>query len=112
MLGLSDEASGLAVGRLDYEYRKHHRFAVFLGPFDYLPDGCTGGVMMTAVQRMLMQTEKKKITLFPAWPKNWDVSFKLHAPRRTTVEGEYKNGRLERCVVTPPQRKKDLVTAE
>jgi hypothetical protein len=31
---------------------------------------------------MLMQTVGRKILLLPAWPKNWNADFKLHAPLR------------------------------
>ncbi|MCF7732074.1 MAG: DUF5703 domain-containing protein [Akkermansiaceae bacterium] len=47
--------------------------------------------------------------LLPAWPKNWDVSFKLHAPCNTTVEGVYKAGKLEKLKITPESRLKDVV---
>jgi hypothetical protein len=55
-----------------------------------------------------MQTTGNKIYLFPAWPKNWDVNFKLYAPFNTTVEGVLKNGKLEALKVTPIARKADL----
>jgi hypothetical protein len=55
-----------------------------------------------------MQTVDKKIYLFPAWPKNWDVSFKLHAPYNTTVEGVLKDGKLVNIKVTPESRRSDL----
>jgi len=38
-----------------------------------------------------------------------DVSFKLHAPYNTTVEGKFKAGKLERLSVTPESRRKDIV---
>jgi len=47
--------------------------------------------------------------MLPAWPKNWDADFKLHAPFQTTVEGKIKNGKLVDLVVTPPERKADVV---
>ena len=50
---------------------------------------------MIALQRMLMQCEGDRILLLPAWPKDWDVSFKLHAPRQTTVECVYRGGKVE-----------------
>jgi len=62
-----------------------------------------------ALQTMLMQAEGRKILLFPAWPKGWDVAFKLHAPFRTTVEGVYRAGKLERLTVTPRTRSADVV---
>jgi hypothetical protein len=45
----------------------------------------------------------------PAWPKNWDVSFKLHAPYNTTVEGELRNGKMLSLKVTPQSRAADVV---
>ena len=40
---------------------------------------------MIGLQEMLLQTDGKNL-LFPAWPKDQDVHFKLHAPYNTTVE--------------------------
>ena len=64
---------------------------------------------MVGMQDMLMQTVDGKILLFPAWPKDWDVDFKLHAPMNTTVEGVLKAGKLEQLKVTPEARRKDVV---
>jgi len=67
---------------------------------------------MKALQAMLMQTKGKKIFLFPAWVKEWDVHFKLHAPYRTIVEGKLVNGKLVELKVTPKERMKDVVILE
>ena len=64
---------------------------------------------MTALQAMLMQVVGKKIYLFPAWPKDWDVNFKLHALYNTTVEGELRCGNVMSLKVTPESRKADVV---
>jgi alpha-L-fucosidase 2 len=86
------------------------RFPGFFGPSaDWPPDQDQGNVGMMALQSMLMQTEGNKITLFPAWPKDWDVEFKLQAPLNTTVEGVYKAGKLESLKVTPDKRKSDVI---
>jgi hypothetical protein len=90
------------------------RFPAFWkGPFDWIPDQCQGGVGMKALQAKLLQAEGAAeggaIYLFPAWPRDWDVAFKLHAPYNTTVEGIYRNGKLESLIVTPPARAKDVV---
>jgi hypothetical protein len=50
-----------------------------------------------------------RIFLLPAWPKNWNVSFKLHAPQNTTVEGAVCDGKLTSLKVTPKSREADLV---
>ena len=64
---------------------------------------------MSLLQAMLIQYDDRKIFLFPTWPKEWDVEFKLHAPYNTIVEGTYKNGNLEYLKVTPKSRMKDVV---
>jgi hypothetical protein len=61
---------------------------------------------------MLMQCEGDRILLLPAWPKDWDVSFKLHAPKATTVEGVIKDGKIESLKVIPESRRKDVVICE
>jgi hypothetical protein len=86
------------------------RFPAFWGPgFDWTPDHNWGGSGMIALQEMLMQTEGTKIYLFPAWPKNWDVHFKLHAPYQTTVEAVVKNGKSVLLKVLPESRMKDVI---
>ena len=67
---------------------------------------------MKALQAMLLQTDGRKVFLLPAWPKDWDVHFRLHAPYRTTVECKYGGGKVRLLTVTPPERKADLVTLE
>jgi hypothetical protein len=37
---------------------------------------------MIGLQEMLLQTNGDSLLLFPAWPKEWDVTFKLHAPKK------------------------------
>jgi len=49
---------------------------------------------------------------YQAWPKDWDVDFKLHAPYGTIVEGRYHKGEFQELNITPAQRRKDLVLPE
>ena len=48
--------------------------------------------------------------LLPAWPCEWDVDFKLHAPRRTTVVGSLVAGKLE-YRVKPAERTRFISAA-
>jgi hypothetical protein len=64
---------------------------------------------MIGLQEMLLQTDGKKIYLFPAWPKTWDVHFKLYAPYSTTIEATLKNGKLTSLEVHPAERKADII---
>jgi hypothetical protein len=74
-----------------------------------VPDQDHGGILLKAFQAMLMQTDGRKIYLMGAWPKEWDVDFKLHAPYNTTVSGTIRNATLKSLTVTPPSRRKDIV---
>lgn len=108
-LGRADEARRFVSGRFANKHAGS-RFPAFWGPnFDWIPDQDHGCVGLMALQTMLLQAEGRNIILFPAWPKDWDVEFRLHAPYNTTVEGIYRNGKLEHLKVTPESRAKDVV---
>lgn len=77
--------------------------------FDQRPDMDHGGSAMIQLQEMLMQTTGDRIVLFPAWPKEWDVDFKLHAPGNTVVECVLKKGEIVSLKVTPESRMRDLI---
>ena len=86
------------------------RFPAFWGPnADWIPDQDHGSVFITALQRMLMLTDGDTINLMPAWPDDWNATFKLHAPYKTVVEGRIENGKLLGLKVTPESRRKDVV---
>ena len=106
-LGLTEEAAALTVKKLQDGPR---RFPAFWGPgFDWTPDHNWGGSGMIGLQEMLLQTDGKKIYLFPAWPHLWDVHFKLFAPYNTTVEAVLRNGKLVSLDVEPEQRRQDII---
>jgi len=108
-LGLTDTAKDLTIQTFSTP-TDGSRFPAFWGANgDWTPDQAHGNVASMALQTMLMQTEGTKIVLFPSWPKDWDVEFKLHAPMNTTVEGVYKAGKLESLTVTPEKRSADVV---
>jgi len=75
----------------------------------YVPGQENGGNLENTLQKMILQTNGKKILLLPAWPKEWTANFKLHAPSETTVEGKVEDGKLTILNVTPPERKADIV---
>ncbi|MDR3218970.1 MAG: DUF5703 domain-containing protein [Dysgonamonadaceae bacterium] len=106
-LGMTDEAADLIKQKLKNADR---RFPTWWGPgHDWVPDHNWGGSGMIGLQEMLMQTDGEKIYLLPAWPKDWNVSFKLHAPYQTTVEAKVVNGEITELKVTPESRRKDVV---
>ncbi|MCA5004743.1 DUF5703 domain-containing protein [Sphingobacterium bovistauri] len=105
-LGLTDEAKKYTTLKLKDSER---RFPTFWGPgFDWVPDHNWGGSGMIGLQEMLLQTNDDKILLFPAWPKDWDVDFKLHASQNATVSGRLIDGVVKDLVVLPKERLKDV----
>jgi alpha-L-fucosidase 2 len=85
-------------------------FPAFRGPnFDWTRDQDHGAVLLKTMQVILLQCDEKEIRLLPAWPKEWDINFKLLAPFNTTIECSYKNGKIERLIVLPESRRKDVI---
>lgn len=106
-LGLTDEAKRLTLLKMS---DGPHRFPAFWGPgFDWTPDHNWGGSGMIGLQEMLVQEVDDQIHLFPAWPKEWDVHFKLHLSGKTIVEAELVNGELKNMKVTPEKRLNDII---
>lgn len=107
-LGLTDEAIRLNFLKMQDSGR---RFPAFWGPgFDWTPDHNWGGSGMIGIQEMLLQVDGDKIHLFPAWPANRDVHFKLHAPKNTIIEAKLKDGKIEFINVFPEERRIDVVS--
>jgi hypothetical protein len=108
-LGLREETRQAVVTRAR-NHDRGERFPAFWGPnYDWTPDQDHGGVLMKAFQSMLLQSDGPKVFLLPAWPRAWDVEFKLHAPQRTLIEGVYRNGAVRSLRVTPEDRRADVV---
>ncbi len=106
-LGMKDEARELIVRKLD---NGPYRFPAFWPPdIDHAPDHNWGGMAMIGLQEMLMQTGDERILLLPAWPEEWEVDFKLHAPSRTGVEAKASDGKIQMVRTQPERRKADVV---
>ncbi len=107
-LGLTDETKEMLITNAR---RKHEssRFPAFWGPnYDWIPDQCHGGNLMSTFQFMLLQWDGEKIYLFPAWDKHWNVDFKLFAPNKTQVRCVMKNNAIETLEISPETRKNDV----
>lgn len=89
------------------------RFPAMWGPiYDAVPDTDHGANILTLLQQMVMQTEGKTIRLLPAFPRDWNVRFKLWADRDTCVEAEYRAGQLVNWQITPDERRSDVLLTE
>lgn len=76
--------------------------------FDQRPDMDHGGSAMIMLQEMLLQSVDDQILLLPAWPADWEVDFKLHAPQQTVVEAKARGGKIVDMTVLPASRAKHV----
>lgn len=109
-LGLTNQAKEWVSKRAGPASHSDSRFPAFWNAFhDWIPDMDHGGVLQMALQSMLMQCDGRQILLLPAWPREWDADFKLHAPFQTILEGKVRAGWIEDLHVTPEARREDVV---
>ena len=88
----------------------HLKFWAFWAPgHDYDPDEDNGGNGEYGLELMLLQPFVGKLMVFPAWPKDWNVDFKLNAPNHTTVQGSFRDGKTVGIEVDPPARQADVI---
>lgn len=112
LLGLSDVAAAAVLNHALTPNGKM-RFPAYLPSMqDFRPNEDHLSNMRSALQYMLVQHSDTNSSVFmmPSWPcRNWSVSFKLHVPQRTTVEGEFNHttGAL-RLHVEPAARQVDV----
>ena len=75
---------------------------------DYEPSADQFANMNSALNWMLLQPADDGVAgssiAFAAWPCSWDVDFKLAAPLNTTVEGVFKDGKVQSWRVSPTAR--------
>ena len=112
-LAWPEKAKERAIYKLANTTAPQARFPAFFGPgHDWLPDHNWGGSGSVGIQEMILAPEpgpKGKLSLFPAWPMEWDVDFKLHAPGQSIVEGVWRGGTVKSLKVEPSARAKDIV---
>lgn len=90
-LGLTEEAKYYCVKKLD---DGPQRFPAFWGPgHDWTPDHNWGGSGMIGLQEMLLQQRGETVYLFPAWPREWEVSFQMHLQGGGVIEAEMCGGK-------------------
>lgn len=92
-LGLMEEARRVTIQKLD---NGEKRFPAFWGPgYDWSPDHNWGGSAMIGLEEMLVQCVDDTLYLFPAWPVDWNVSFRLHLPGKTLIDGSLCGGKAK-----------------
>lgn len=108
LLGMTEEAKEILQNNCSLQ-NPGTRFPAMWGPiYDAVPDTDHGANILNLAQLMAFQTEDDEIYLLPSWPPEWDVSFKFYAPKNTTIELVYKEGKIEKLEVLPVERTKNV----
>lgn len=111
LLGLAAEAQAILSANVANSHPAH-RFPVMWGPnYDWVPDQDHGSNYLSTLQLMVLQGQAGRIDVLPAWPKEWNLHFRLHAPARTVVEGEVRDGELIRLDTHAGDRQIPLIKA-
>ena len=112
-LGLTGEAAKLISINFNTS-NPAYRFPAMWGPnYDWTPDQDHGAVAMIALQRMLLQYDDDEIHLLPAWPKDWDVDFKLFAPDRTVITISVEKGKIiQRDIVSNKNSPRIIIASD
>lgn len=113
LLGMTDEAARILRVKCANS-NPAYRWPATWGPnFDWLPDQNHGGNLLNTANLMLLQSEPLEaggaIRVLPAWPKAWNVDFKLHAPGNTTVHCIQQDGKITLIEISPAGRRKDVI---
>lgn len=91
LLGLTEEAAEHLKQRIP-AVDERAVFPAFWGPnFDETPDQDHGNNILLCVAAMLYQEGR----MLPAWPKDWDVSFRLPDGKGGFVAVDYENGEVK-----------------
>ena len=108
-LGLIEQAKTFVLGSLGQETESGWRFPTFSdGQSSGDPSVERPAIGKIAFQAMLMHPGAgDNINLLNAWPSNWDVEFKLHAPKGTVVKGSRAGNHIA-YTATPASRASDV----
>jgi len=116
LLGLRNATAQLLLGRTRGNPLPGFRF-----PFFSAEDGMADEAaaeqfsnLQAGLQFALLQPgddARGSFVLLPGWPCEWDVSFRLKAPKNTTVQGAWVRGELVNLTVLPEERIADMILA-
>lgn len=94
LMGRHADAQRLTIEKLS-DKNASLRFTAFFGPgHDWIPDHNWGGSAMVGLHSMLLAPADEGLYLLPAWPKEWNVDFRLHVPDGATVLAEVREGQF------------------
>ncbi|MFA5342310.1 MAG: hypothetical protein WC332_11100, partial [Clostridia bacterium] len=94
LLGLTDEATNILL-RQAHMTDERYLFPGIYGPnYDETPDQDHANGLSIGFIHTLLASSKEKNVLFGAWPKEWNVTFKLPLYSAKSVTVEYEDGNI------------------
>ena len=109
LLGLTEVAKDNLVQRVRAKDPASRFPAFWQTNYDWSPDQDHGGNLLRTFQAMVLQETDGKILVTPAWPKTWNVTFRLHTANQTVVSGRREGGAWAGLVTEPATRQGDIV---
>lgn len=108
MLGMTDKAAEVLSNNCSLR-NPGARFPAMWGPVhDAVPDVDHGSNILNTLQLMVLQSAGNTFYILPAWPKQWDVQFKLYVAKGISVECVYHKGGIEKLTIDPPESGKEF----
>lgn len=102
MLGIAKDAKENATYSLTAKDSRCRFPGFWKKGHDEVPDYDNGGQGSVTLQRMAMQSYGDRIYLLPAWPKEWNVDFCLHADHRVRVHVTYDGNQVRKLEIEKP----------
>lgn len=111
-LGMTDKAAEILLHNVTIK-NPGTRFPAMWGPiYDAVPDTDHGANIVHLLQEMVMQVKGDKVYLLSAFPKDWDVAFRLHPDKETVISVTYENGVLKRMDVCPEKERDRIILSK
>ncbi|HOD92290.1 MAG TPA: DUF5703 domain-containing protein [Clostridia bacterium] len=95
LLGLTEEAKAILLKQAKMTDERYSFTGIYGPNYDETPDQDHANGISIGFIHTLLASSKDKNLLFGAWPKEWNVSFKLPLYSSKSVTCEYENGKIK-----------------
>ncbi len=94
LLGLTEDAMNILLKQVNMTDERYSFPGIYGPNYDETPDQDHANGLSIGFIHTLLASSGEKNLLFGAWPKNWNVSFKLPLYSSKSVTAEYEDGKI------------------